>query len=346
MPPTSVHLNGSVNLADAESVMREVSARIPRGLRRIPDGETGDRGAWILFQFRRFQEADGLELRRPAAGAASRRPRIGVRHGAETVAWPDLGYARAYRESYEVFRRLDIEGVVPRGVRLQIEYPTPLASIASFVAEEDRAALEPSYERALFADLKALLRALPQDRVAVQWDVAVEFAMLELPDVWGQQDFDALVDRVARCLDQVPDAVPAGAHLCYGDAGHEHFKQPVSLALQVRMMNAVSERARRSVGWFSITVPQAVRDPAYFTPLGDLRVAETTELYFALVPYHPAEQPAGTTEEQARLIDERLGARAWGICTECGMGRVERDEVPAMLDSHREILTRLDPATG
>jgi hypothetical protein len=60
-----------------------------------------------------------------------------------------------------VFRRLDEEGLVPPGVRFQAQYPTPLASIAGFVAPKDHAALEPSYEQALFADLQALLRAVP-----------------------------------------------------------------------------------------------------------------------------------------------------------------------------------------
>ena len=49
MPADHVHFNGSVNLADAESVMREIASRVPSGLRRIPDGETGDRGNWIFF---------------------------------------------------------------------------------------------------------------------------------------------------------------------------------------------------------------------------------------------------------------------------------------------------------
>ena len=58
---------------------------------------------------------------------------------------------------------------------------------------------------------------------------------------------------------------------------------------------------------------------------------------------HPAEQAAGTTGDQARLIDAALaaspgGRRDWGICTECGMGRVNRDEIPALLDLHREII--------
>ena len=62
MPPTPAHLNGSINLDDTETVMREVAARIPRGLRRVPDGETGDRQQWILFQFLKFQQMDALEL--------------------------------------------------------------------------------------------------------------------------------------------------------------------------------------------------------------------------------------------------------------------------------------------
>ena len=47
MPPSSVHFNGSVNLPDAETVMREISARIPMGVRRMTDGETGERNYWI-----------------------------------------------------------------------------------------------------------------------------------------------------------------------------------------------------------------------------------------------------------------------------------------------------------
>ena len=45
MPPSSVHFNGSVNLPDAETVMREISSRIPMGVRRMTEG---DRGARLL----------------------------------------------------------------------------------------------------------------------------------------------------------------------------------------------------------------------------------------------------------------------------------------------------------
>ena len=57
MPPSMVHFNGSVNLPDAEAVMRQISTRIPAGLRRIPDGETGDRGNWTAFQLQQFRRS-------------------------------------------------------------------------------------------------------------------------------------------------------------------------------------------------------------------------------------------------------------------------------------------------
>jgi hypothetical protein len=45
----------------------------------------------------------------------------------------------------------------------------------------------------------------------------------------------------------------------------------------------------------------------------------------------------------ARLIDAALAASpgsgcGWGICTECGMGRAVRDEIPGLLDLHRQIV--------
>jgi hypothetical protein len=180
--------------------------------------------------------------------------------------------------------------------------------------------------------------------VAVQWDVAVEFGTLEgafAPG--GAQAFDAIIAALARCVDQVPAGVPVGLHLCYGDYGHQHFMQPESLALQVRVLNAVTAAAGRPVSFVSFTVPQYQREESYFAPLTGLAADPATELNFALVPYRPAEQAPGTTGDQVRLIDAALavspgGSRDWGICTECGMGRVSREDIPALLDLHRQIV--------
>jgi hypothetical protein len=118
--------------------------------------------------------------------------------------------------------------------------------------------------------------------------------------------------------------------------------------MQVRVLNQVTAAASRRVSFTSLTVPQYQTDPAYFSPLQDLRADPQTELYFSLVPYHPSAQQPGTTGKQIRLIDSYLpasaaGPREWGICTECGMGRADRDQITDLLDLHRHILTAHRP---
>jgi hypothetical protein len=230
-----------------------------------------------------------------------------------------------------------------------MQYPTPLASMAVTIAPEDMPGVAAAYEAALFSDLDDALTRIPHDRCAVQWDVAVEFGALE--GRFGPKvPLEQVVPGLIRCVDRVSDDVPVGLHLCYGDYGHQHFKQPESLAMQVALVNAVVSGASRPINWFSFTVPQSRSDEGYFAPLRDLRVGPETELYFALVPYHPGDQPDGTTAAQVQVIDAVLaesasGAREWGISTECGMGRVAAEDVPTLLDLHRQILeTQPQPA--
>jgi hypothetical protein len=349
MPPSSVHFNGSVNLPDAETVMREISSRIPAGVRRMTDGETGDRNYWISFQIAKFQQmpefeqvASGRAYETEADAPEMPQLRLAPGASAETIDWPNLGYADEYAKSFAIFDELQEQGTIPRGVRMQAQYPTPLASMAGTIAPEDLPAVAPAYEQALFADLDALLDRLPHDRIAVQWDIAVELGALE-GAMGVTMPMEQIAPGIARCLERVPADVPAGLHLCYGDYGHQHWKQPDSLQMQVDLVDAVTSAARRRLDFVSFTVPQNRDDAAYFAPLAGLRAGADTELNFALVPYHPADQAQGTTARQVEHIDTALaaspgGAREWGICTECGMGRVDAADVPELLDLHSTIL--------
>ena len=349
MPPSSVHFNGSVNLPDAETVMREISSRIPAGVRRMTDGETGDRNYWISFQTRKFEQMPEFET--VASGRAYEtdrdapdmpRLRLVEDASADTIDWPDLGYAEEYTKSFATFDARQQQGTIPAGVRLQLQYPTPLASMAGTIAPEDLPAVAPAYEQALFADLDTLLDRLPHDRIAVQWDIAVEMGALE-GAMGVTMPMEQIAPGIVRCLERVPADVPAGLHLCYGDYGHEHWMQPASLQMQVDLVNAVTSSTQRRLDFVSFTVPQDRDDRAYFEPLCGLRTGADTELNFAVVPYHRADQAAGTTDRQIERIDAALGAsaggaREWGICTECGMGRVDAPDVPALLDLHSRIL--------
>lgn len=321
----------------------EIAQRVPRGLRRLPDGETGERSNWIVYQLPKFAECPQLV---PSAAnedmdySAMPRFELSDNATAEDIAWPGLGYAAAYRGSYEVFRSLRSSGVLPSDVRFQVQYPTPLASVASWTIPEQHVIIEESYRRALFADLDELLDSVPHESIAVQWDVAIEFGILEkcFPSD-PSLDFDSIVDRIARCIARVPPDVPVGLHLCYGDLGHKHFAEPDSLELQVRMVNELLRRSRRVINWVSFTVPQDRDDQRYFAPLSGILTTAKTELAFGIVPYRPDDQLDGTIERQVAAIDAMLGAQTtWAVSTECGLGRSGRDEVLRLLDLHRDIL--------
>ena len=151
MPPSSVHFNGSVNLPDAETVMREISSRIPHGVRRMTDGETGERNYWISFQTRKFEQMPEFETVSVAqayetASDAPPMPHFRLTEGAsaETITWPNLGYADAYTESFATFERMQNEGTIPADVRFQLQYPTPLASMAGTIAPEAMATVAAS----------------------------------------------------------------------------------------------------------------------------------------------------------------------------------------------------------
>lgn len=346
MPPSAVHFNGGVNLPDTPTVLRALTERVPEGVHRLPDGETGERAKWIGYQLPRLLTTPGLErvdadptTAGPYGGGPTARLAEGV--DPDTIAWADLGYATEYEASYATFTQLRAESVVPPGVRFQVAYPTPLA-VSNLVRPADKDRIIPSYARALLADLDRLLARIPHPDLAVQWDAAVETVTME----WAPEGLDAIAGQLAGLLDHVPDDIPAGLHLCYGDSEHKHMIEPKSLATQVRLANAVVQRTRRPPSWLSFTVPQDRGDQEYFAPLAELRTGPDTELYLSLVPYHPDEQPAGTTAAQVTLIDRYLpaGAGPWGICTECSMARAERTDVARLLDLHREILARYGSA--
>jgi hypothetical protein len=346
MPPKWVHVNGSVNLPDTETAMRELATRIP-ALTQIPDGETGEeRKIFMEFLLPKFKAARGLEL----VEVSSRNDkvvelaydRVQLVDGVDPmdIDWPEIGYCEFYRQSWEVFRKLQREGVIAPATRFQVQYSTPYAGVGSYVRREDALRVLPSYEDALFADLDRLLSLIPANSIAVQWDLPMEIGALEAPELFAVSDcltLDVVAANIARCIDHVPVDVPVGMHLCYGDAQHRHWKEPTSLRMQIDLINAVAKRIRRNIDWTAFTVPQYASDDSFFAPLADL-TSLLKEPYLALVPYHPSRQPSGTIEKQVHLVDRYLGQRQWGICTECGLSGVARPELPALLNLHSSIL--------
>jgi SAM-dependent methyltransferase len=249
------------------------------------------------------------------------------------VTFEALGYAEAAIASYRVFARLKRDGLVPVACRFQVCLPTPLAPISAFVVPEHQALLERVYEEGLLGELRLILREVPHDQLAVQWDTNFEFGMLEgVFPVWFDDVKGGILERLLRLSRQVPADVELGYHFCYGDVQHRHFKEPADAAKLVDVANALAASLGRPLNWIHLPVPRDRVDPAYYAPLAELRLRPETELYLGVVHHTDG------VEGSARRMDA-AGAcvTGFGIATECGWGRRAPATIPELLRIHREL---------
>lgn len=246
------------------------------------------------------------------------------------IEFPDLGYRAAALESFAKFTDLKRSGIIPADVRFQVSLPTPLAPVQFYISQADRAGVEPVYEAALLAELKEILVAIPPGELAIQWDTAVEFGVLEgVFPAFFASPFDEIVSRLVRLGNIVSDEVELGFHLCYGDSGHKHFVEPQDAGHLTKVANAVCAGINRPVNWIHLPVPRDRDDEAYFAPLRHLELAPDTELFLGLL--HATDGVGGASR---RMAAARTAIRDFGVATECGLGRRTSESALALLALH------------
>jgi ubiquinone/menaquinone biosynthesis C-methylase UbiE len=338
--PVGVHLVGSIPLGSAEEVFRSVAGAIGDRIRRLPDGETGARSDWIVWQYPLFSSRPQFEMGQPGASSYRALPQLRLRTGTDAsgLAFEELGYASAAIASYATFARLKRDGAIPPACRFLVSLPTPLAPVSAFVALEDQADLEPVYEAQMRAEVERILAAIPADQLAIQWDARYEFAMLEgAIAVWFDDVEAGVVERLLGLGGLVPAGVELGYHLCYGDDEHGHFAEPEDARKLVAVANALAE-LERPLDWIHLPVPAERGDDAYFAPLAELRLPAETELYLGLI------HAGDTGGSRRRIAAAREHVQGFGIATECGWGRGGAAAVAGLLELHRELSAPLPGA--
>jgi hypothetical protein len=353
MSQTTVHLVGSVPLPDETAVFETVTEILGDRVKRISDGETGPRFMWIGWQQHVFENTPQLERVEAAEawdelaeeyaqqqGSGEMPPSFRLREGmsAADVAFPNLGYADAAIASFATFERLQSEGRIAPDVRFQVAMGTPLATLSAFMAPEDLLAVEPVYEAAQLRELQRILDAIPHDKLAIQWDVCVEVWLVEgwVPTPY-EDPLAASVERLIRISEVVPDDVELGYHMCYGDLGGHHLRQPEDTHALAKIINPVAERLSRRIDWWHFPVPIDRDDEAYFAPLKGLKLAPETEIFVGLV--HLADGAEGA---QRRARAARSVFPTFGIAAECGLGRHFHEAAPDVLRAHAASAQALD----
>jgi hypothetical protein len=242
----------------------------------------------------------------------------------------ETGYAPAALASYESFRALQADGVIPAGVRFQVCLPTPMASAYMYVSPKSREAYIRAYERALREALDVVVSAVPAGHLAIQWDVCQEVLVFEnyfenRPPSYKKQIFDML----GRLGDAVPQGVEMGYHLCYGSPRDEHLVQPKDPAILVEMMDGIAAATKRRIDFMHVPVPKDRTDDAYYAPLEKWRRPPGTTLYLGLLHHDDAAGDAG------RIAAARRHVGQFGLAAECGWGRTEPGRLPGLLKGHR-----------
>jgi hypothetical protein len=353
--PSGVHLVGSVPLQSTEEVLSAVASELSGRLRRIPDGETGERAFFTVWQARVFTRHPDFQLVETPA-----RPHLlpicRLRAGVDyrRLQFGPLGYARAAIDSYQIFRRLKTEGVIEAGVRFQVSLPTPPNVIATAIAGQDTEAVEQAYEGALLRELDQIVHAVPNEDLAVQWDTVYEVRAWAgiiptfMPRSWlGSKG--AILERLRRYGERVPETVELGYHLCHGDYAHTQellLKQtqsqlppaavaslgpPEDATAVGEIASGLAREMPRRIDFVHLPVPR-VASASYFVPLRQLHLQAGTELYLGLV--HLGD---GIEGGKRRIAAARQVVEQFGIATECGWGRRSPDTIPQLVALHRDL---------
>jgi hypothetical protein len=334
-----VHFVGSIPLPDTETVFRTLSGAVGPHLVRLPDGETGIRKTWIRFlqdvlvnnpAIERAADVPPFKFVQWDGKLVREIPRLRVKPGST----PDprtfkTGYADMAIESWAVFDRLQKSGVIPAQVKFQVCLPTPVAPTYNNMVPESRPKLLSALTQHFIGEVQKIAAAIPNDRLAIQWDVCQEVLAWENYFDPGPADFrKETIGVLAAIGNAVPAGVELGYHLCYGSPADEHLVQPKDAGIMVEMANAIVAAVKRPIQFFHMPVPKWRTDDAYFVPLEKLKLGPQTELYLGLIHHDDA---AG---DAARLAAARRHARVSGVGTECGMARGDPARLPALLAAH------------
>jgi hypothetical protein len=340
--PDKVHLVGSVNLDTAADVFRTCGKALGRRLRRIPDGETGPRRVWLMWQYWMFASHPALQTAGdiPAPPFTWGTYRLAEGASPADLHFGSLGYAHEAKASYQDFLAARQAGELAPSIKFQVCLPTPYAVVRIFCPGRDERTIETVYSEAMLRELARICASIPHPDLAIQWDVAPEmlawdgqsnrFMPRDLHDLEGE-----LVARLKRLCEVVPPDVDVGVHLCYGDPDAKHVIEPRDAGKEVAFANAIAGAVNRPLAFLHMPVPINRFDEEFYRPLADLKLHPKTEFYLGLV------HPDGKENMRRRLELANRYLSGYGIASECGISRARTRELTmrflqAYADNSRE----------
>ena len=268
--------------------------------------------------------------------------RFKVKDGVNEVQFGDpgwrLGYARDAVNSYTIFRMLRDKGVLPKHLRFQVSLPMTNSAIDVFFHDpRDYPRIKPGFEQAMRDEIAVIMRKIPPEDLAIQWDCCVEVMDLEGSFSWTPKDdkLERNLAPISALSPQVPESTILGYHLCYGTLGGWPMVEPKDLSMTVNFANGAVVRSGRRVDFVHIPIVDTENEN-YYAPLRNLDVGDT-KIYFGVI-----HDLARKDSFERRLNLLKRYVPRFGLAAPCGLGRHRPDEVKGLLGEHVEALHSLE----
>lgn len=343
---TAFYITGSINVPTVDDAFRLVGSRLQPGVKRVSDGEPGDRANWVLTQANHFLDNSTLDV---VNGRARVRP-------GTTVSFDPVDYHTVAADSYQRFVAARSNGVLAEDSRFLVSIATPFNAVNSFAEFDSQVEIAYAYEQRLRASVEALQEAIPPSDLAVQWDLPTELATIEgwFPNPYG--GVEPIFAATARVAQWVHDDAELTFHLCYGDSkfgaspfmgdppddeaaarGGRHILPRDATAI-VTLANGLSRHVARRIDAIQAATITGWTKRAHWQPLSGLALEPSTEIYLGLLH---AEDGARGALVRATLAAEFLPD--FGISTECGLGRHSTEQLEAVLQAWEQYSATREP---
>src|SRR5438552_4001117 len=340
-------LVGSLPAETTESALRDGAEFFGDLVFALPDGETGPRRAWVGYERERLcRNHPDLEVVHESDSPsgiprhAYETPVFRVRDGVRNVkwdSWPRIDDAIA---SYQAFRTLQEQGVIPREIRFQVGLPFPSSAMNAFKVSfaDDYTVVAGAYEELVLRELKRLTEAIPPSALAIQWDVCYEVLDIEGVIAWmGDGAWERFTGPASRLTRDLPEEVLVGYHFCYGTFPDWPMYEARDISLLVRMANFAIANSGRPVDRIHMAGPKYLRseEDRFFSPLGEFRPAGA-RIFLGIVL-----SLDGVPGLKRRHATASKYLSDFGVSLYCGFGRQPGEDGMETLREHRRVVQSL-----
>lgn len=340
-------LVGSLPAASTEEALRAGAELFDDLVFALPDGETGPRAAWVGYEreqlVRPNPDVDVVQETESPTGIprhAYETPVFKIRPGVSELHWETWPRIDDALVSWQVFRTLRDEGVIPADLRFQVGLPFPSSALNGFKADfiGDYPQAERAYEDLVGRELVRLTSEIPPGDLAIQWDMAYETQDIEGVLAWtGEGAWERFAGPVRRLTRLIPEETLAGYHFCYGTFPEWPMYEARDMEVLVRMANYAVANSGRPVDWVHMAGPRYLRseDKRFFRPLADLDVGDT-RVYLGIVL--PLDGISGLMRRYAtasRYLSD------FGVAMYCGFGRQPGADGTETMRDHARVVRSL-----